>query len=110
MRSYRQTSLLFVVASLLIFAGANVQAQSNETLAELLEWTDLLTNQLEWEWVLIRINGVGGLEKADMFSAADTQVVVSAKNVTDPPVQFHGGKVPSQFAFDVQRATNNPKW
>ena len=80
---------------------------------QLLAWQDTVTavdtNDF-YEWVLIRINGAGGLDNADDFSPADTVVNVKAVNATTPDVEFYNAKDMSRFIFDQQNDKNSPEW
>ena len=69
----------------------------------------IVTDEFDWEYVLIRINGVDGpLEDVDYLSGADAQVVVTALDAIEPDVDYD--KPISQFKSIVEEGTNTPKW
>ena len=78
-------------------------------LATLRQQVALVTEGFDWEWVLIRINGVeGSLSNVDLFSAVDAQVVVTALDAIEPSVEFDSPI--SQWASMVEESTDNPEW
>jgi Serine aminopeptidase, S33 len=70
----------------------------------LADQTYLTDGSVDWEWVLIRINRVSGLENADWFGEAYPEISAQAAGYTsvDPPIlEFSGDKTVSQYVFPV---------
>lgn len=67
----------------------------------------------EWEWVLIRVNGVEGLENADWIGEADPVISAQAKgdNLVEPPgIEFDGGNILSKYIWEGLDDTNKAEW
>ena len=88
----------------------------NEDQTKYLEMQQSLTDGsivAEWEWVLVRVNGVAGLENADWFGEADPVISAQAQgdNLVEPPgIEFTGGKLLSKYVFEGLDNINNAQW
>jgi hypothetical protein len=97
-------SILATALSLLLVA-AGVAGQQ---LAELLADTEVVKG-FDWEWVLIRIDGVqGNLGNADYGTAADTQVVVTALGAVHPDIDFD--TTLSKYESFIDEGNDSPEW
>lgn len=88
----------------------------NEDQANYLEMQQSLTDGSivdEWEWVLVRVNGVAGLENADWIGEADPVISAQAQgeNLVEPPgIEFNGGKQLSKYVFEGLDNTDKAEW
>ena len=89
----------------------------NDKQPQYLAWQEGLTNGTiveEWEWVLVRIQGVTGLENADWLGQADPVISVAAQGaetlVEPPGVEFHKDQRISNYVFTALDGTNEAQW
>ena len=108
-RSKKQNMKLFPLASIALFLSLCRAALAQEDLASLKRKSAIVTDEFDWEWVLIRINGIDGpLEDVDFLTGADIQVVVTALGAIEPDVDYD--KPISQYRSIVEESTDSPEW